>query len=230
MKKNKEETRQKIIDLLLNKAALKQDVADYSESVMGRFKEIVQTELDFFRTQVNDQRVRLKYEDKGKYEFRISVGSDVIVFQLHTNIFRFDDENPIWESKYLKKNGANGYFAIINMYNFLAESMEQGRPNDIGYLIGRVFLNHDEHFIVDGKHQLGFLFRDLEKNKLTDDIIHQIIETAIQYTIEFDLITPPFDLIQEVSVAQINEISSDLKVATGKRLGFRFSADDTNVF
>lgn len=222
--------REKIIDLLLNKSALKQDIADYSESVLAEFKEVVQEELDELRKFVNDKRVRLSFHDRGKYEFRVSVGSDVLVFQLHTNVFRFEDENPIWKTKYLKKNGANGFFGIINVYNFLAESMEQSRYNDLGYLIGRIFLNHEGRFIVEGQGQLGFLFRDLEKEELNRDTMRRIIQVAMTYAIEFDLITPPFTTIQEVSIAQIEEISSDLKVATGKRLGFRFSAEDKDVF
>src|SRR3989338_6309551 len=140
------EQRNKIIDLLLNKAALKQDVAEYSEGIFAQFKKTVQAELDELRKHVDDKRVRLSYSEKGKHEFRAAIGSDVLVFQLHTNIFRFDDENPIWNTKYLKQNGANGYFAIINMYNFLAESVEQGRFIDVGYLIGRIFMNHQGHF------------------------------------------------------------------------------------
>ena len=224
------EQRNKIIDLLLNKAALKQDVAEYSEGILAQFKKTVQAELDELRKHVDDKRVRLSYSEKGKHEFRAAIGSDVLVFQLHTNIFRFDDENPIWNTKYLKQNGANGYFAIINMYNFLAESVEQGRFNDVGYLIGRIFMNHQGHFAVEGQGELGFLFQNLGKNKLTEKVMLQIVQCAMTYAIEFDLITPPYDTIQEVSFGQIEEISSDLQLATGKRLGFRFSAEDKDVF
>ena len=225
-----EKRREKVIDLLLNKAALKQDIADYSEEVMCSFKRIAQEELEILSKAIDDTRIRLTYRNKGKFEFRVYVGSDVLVFQLHTNVFRLPDENPLWNSKYLEENGANGYFAIINIYNFLAESVEQNRGNDAGYLIGRIFLNHDQHFIVEGKGQLDFLFRDLANDVLSDDIIHQIIQSSMQYAIEFDLITPPYDLVQEVSVTQINAISSNLKMATGKRLGFKFSGEDKNVF
>ena len=224
------EQRNKIIDLLLNKAALKQDVAEYSEGILAQFKKTVQAELDELRKHVDDKRVRLSYSEKGKHEFRAAIGSDVLVFQLHTNIFRFDDENPIWNTKYLKQNGANGYFAIINMYNFLAESVEQGRFNDVGYLIGRIFMNHQGHFAVEGQGELGFLFQNLGKNKLTEKVMLQIVQCAMTYAIEFDLIKPPYDTIQEVSFGQIEEISSDLQLATGKRLGFRFSAEDKDVF
>ena len=229
-KKERIEKREHIIDLLINKAALKQDVADYSEGVLESFKHVVQNELEELRKSVDDERVRLAFEDKGKFEFRLFIGSDVLVFQLHTNVFRFDDDHPIWKTKYLKENGANGYFAIINIYNFLAESFEQNRLNDAGYLIGRMFMNHDYHFMVEGKGQLGFLFSDLENSTLTDSVIRNIVQNAMSFAIEFDLITPPYDMVQEVSIGQINEISSDLKVSTGKRLGFQFGHDDDKVF
>jgi len=226
----KKNLREGIIDLLLNKAALKQDVADYAEEVFTQFKELVQDELEIVSKTVDDTRVRLKFKDKGKYEFRVFIGSDVLVFQLHSNIFRLPGDDPLWKTKYLKNNGANGFFAIINIYNFLAESFEHNRSNDAGYLIGRVFLNHDDHFMVEGKGQLGTLFKDLEKGKINEEIVRQIIQSSMAYAIEFDLITPPYDTIQQVSVTEINAISSDLQLATGKRLGFRFSTDDKDIY
>ncbi len=230
LKDDHKERRQNIVDLLINKAALKQDIADYSEKVLARFKEVVQKELEELGKSIADDRIRLSYKDNGKYEFRVSIGSDALVFQLHTNIFRFDDENPMWKSKYLEENGANGYFAIINIYNFLAESVEKSRLNDAGYLIGRLFLNHEEHFLVEGKGQLGFLFRDLETSQLTDDVICQVIQASLSFAVEFDLITPPYDMVQEVSLMQINAISSDLQIATGKRLGFKFSSEEKDIY
>jgi len=226
----KKDLRPEIINLLINKAAVKQDVADYSEEVLAAFKDVVQKELDAFREHVNDDRIRLKFKDKGKHEFVVYVGSDVLVFQLHRNVFRLPDENSHWETDYLKSNEANGYFGIINIYNFLAESYEQNRLNDLGYLIGRVFMNHDHRFMVEGKGPLENMFQDLEHSKITPSQIQKIVQCAISFAIEFDLITPPYDLIQEASVMQIQEISSDLQIATGKRLGFKFSAENNEIF
>ena len=222
--------RDAIIDLLINKAAMKQDIADYSESVFGQFKDIAQKELLVLREAVDDTRVRMRFEDKGKHEFILYIGSDVLVFQLHRNVFRLPDENPLWKTPYLEANGANGFFGIINIYNFLAESFEQGRMNDPGYLIGRVLMNHDERFMVEGKGQLGFLFRDLANSKMNDDIIEHILEVSMAFAIEFDLVTPPYAMVQEVSVGQIKVISSSLQVATGKRLGFQFNSGENTIY
>jgi hypothetical protein len=190
----------------------------------------VQDELAELSKVIDDTRIRLTYVDKGKFEFRLFIGSDAIVFQLHTNVFRFEDESEMWGTDYLKENGANGYFAIINMYNFLAESFEHNRSNDAGYLIGRIFLNHDEHFLLEGKGRLAELYTDFGKGVLTKGKMRKIVQSAIAYAIEFDLINPPYEMVQEVSLEQINAISTHLHVATGKRLGFKFAADDTNIF
>ncbi|MDC3252904.1 hypothetical protein OAU25_01495 [Crocinitomicaceae bacterium] len=224
------ELRSGIVDLLINKAAVKQDVADYAEKVLEAFRAAIENELKELRTQVNDKRIRLKFEDKGQHEFIVYIGSDVLVFQLHRNIFRLPDDHALWETDYLKQNGANGYFGMINIYNFLAESYEQNRLNDLGYLIGRVFMNHEQRCMVEGKGAMGGIVDALPVSDLTDDVIQRIVQCAMTFAIEFDLITPPYELVQQVSVMQIMEISSDLQMATGKRLGFKFSADDKHVF
>ncbi|NRA11395.1 MAG: hypothetical protein HRT57_05505 [Crocinitomicaceae bacterium] len=224
------DVRSKIIDLLINKAAVKQDVADYSEEILGQFKEAIQTEIAAFRKEVNDNRIRLKFDNKGSHEFIAYIGSDVLVFQLHRNIFRLQDDDPLWETDYLKENGANGYFGMINIYNFLAESYEKNRFNDAGYLIGRVFMNHEKNCMVEGKGDLGDLFKDLENSKMTPDLIRDIVQSAIAFAVGFDLITPPYDLVQEVTVMQVQEVSSDLQIATGKRLGFKFSKEGGDIF
>lgn len=228
--KKKHERREAIIDLLLNKAAMKQDVADYSEGVFESFKVVVQDELKELKKKVDDTRIRLAFEDKGKYEFRVSIGSDTLVFQLHSNIFRLPDDNPLWETDYVKANGANGFFGMINIFNFLAESFEQNRVNDVGYLIGRMLMNHDYHFMVEGKGPLDTLFKDLETNVLTDETQRQIVQASMAFAINFDLLVPPYERVQAITIGQVNQISSDLQTATGKRLGFKFSSEEDVIF
>ena len=220
-----DELKKNIIELLSTKAALKQDIASFSESVLRRLKKLAKAEIKNLRSSIKDERVRLKIQDNGTHEFILYVGSDVLVFQLHQNVFRMPDESGVWKTSYMKENPDRGYFGVINIYNFLAESFEQNRMNDEGYLIGRVFMNFEEHFLVEGKGQLGFLFNDLANMEITDEKALHIIRVAIKFAIEFDLITPPYNMIQEVSLFQIQTISSDLKLSTGKRVGFKFSSE-----
>ena len=226
----KEELRKGILKLLKDKASVKQDIAGYSEQVFELFRKIALEEVEAMRLKVKDVRVRLRIEEQGKFEFLIYVGSDVLVLQLHSNVFRLTDDHRLWQEDYLKNTPENGYFAVINVYNFLAESYEKYRMNDRGYLIARVLGNREHKGLVEGKGPLGKLYEDVAQCELTDEAIRTILQCSMIYAIEFDLITPPYEMVQEVSVMQVQQISTDLQLATGKRLGYRFSGEDNTIF
>jgi hypothetical protein len=50
------------------------------------------------------------------------------------------------------------------------------------------------------------------------------------YALEFDLLTPPYDIVSKVSVIQMMEQNSREQMSTGKRLGFKFEAEDKDFF
>ena len=118
---------------------------------------------------------------------------------------------------------------MIYIYNFLADSFKYNRVNDVGYMIARIFVNIDSHYFVEGKRQLGFLYNDFPNKVIDRQAMKSIIESAIIYALDFDLFTPPFDEMQEVSVSQILEASENMRIKTGKRLGFRFQADSDQI-
>jgi hypothetical protein len=43
-----------------------------------------------------------------------------------------------------------GYFGVVNVYNFLSDSFRYNRERDLGYLVARIFLNKEGHFFVQG--------------------------------------------------------------------------------
>ena len=225
-----EENRKVILDLLLNKSALKQNIADDCEQVFLTIKYTIKKEIDALQKKIKDQRIRLSYKEKGNYEMHVFVGSDVLVFHLHNNVFRLPDENALWGTKYLRENDANGYFGVIYIYNFLAESFLQNRLNDSGYLIGRLFINHERHFMMEGKGQIGLMFRDLENTTLSDDLLCLIVQSSFAYALEFDLLVPPYEYVAELSVGEIQLISNNLQLQTGKRLGFKMKSDESDFF
>ena len=99
---------------------------------------------------------------------------------------------------YLSENENRGYCGIINIYNFLNDSFKYNRSNDLGYLVGRIFVNFENHFMVEGKRQLGFLYNDFINNVLDKDQLKSIIQSSIIYCLDFDLLVPNYDLIKEV--------------------------------
>ena len=150
------------------------------------------------------------------------VGSDVLVFNMHTNIFTFPSDASIWKNSYIEEDKERGYFGVINIYNFLAESFLQKRMNDAGYLIGRIFINKDGHFMIEGKGELGYLFRNIRSNQFDEEAMKNIFEIAVKHAVQFDLHTPPYQSVSFVSVMQIKSSTSAQELKTGKRLGFKF--------
>lgn len=216
----------RIVSLLEEKSALKQDIHDDSHAAFNQLRNLVKTEVETLKTCIEDKRIRLSIAEKSQSEFQVFIGSDVLVFQIHSNVFRLEDEHPMWETNYLKEDESRGYFGIIHIYNFLAESFLQNRFNDPGYLIGRIFVNKDSHFFVEGRGQLGFLFKDLAKGEWRENSIRHIIQVSFAYALEFDLFVPPYEMVQELNVSQMQSIGNSSQAATGKRVGFKFSAED----
>ena len=54
----------------------------------------------------------------------------------------------------------------------------------------------------------------------------KIVETAIKYAINFDLLVPPYDAVNIISLTQMKEEIMNSKIKTGKRLGFQYNSDD----
>jgi len=220
------QNRSHLTQLLVNKSALKQDIAQESELVFKELKSCIKQGLEALRALVPDERVRLFYKERGEYEIHVYVGSDVLVFSLHQNVFRLPDNNPLWGTGYFQHDERHGYFGVIYVYNFLAESLIQNRLSDAGYLISRIFLNKDRHFFVEGRSQLASLFRDTERNQWNAQICSLVVQMSFAYVLSFDLYIPPFELQDEITVNQMHYMGESLKLQTGKRLGFKMKSDD----
>jgi hypothetical protein len=94
-------------------------------------------------------------------------------------------------------------------------------------MIGRVFINKDKHYFIEGKRELGFIYNNFENNIVDPQSIGKLIEAAITYTINFDLLTPPYEQMQEVTVSEMKNTLDAISLKTGKRLGFKFQADNS---
>ena len=220
-------TREMILQTLKEKSSLKQDVFQNTK----RWFQVIKSELKKISEDLGsemaeqDNRIVIEHTDKGAYAIRLKIAGDMIIFHMHTNVFQFDNSNAVWKSSYLRDDPNKGYCGTINIYNFLADSFQFNREQDIGYLIARVFINCEEHFMVQGKRQLGFLYNDFVNSKMNENSIRDIIESAILYTLDFDLLAPPYDHVNQVTLLEMKELSSNMHLSTGKRLGFRFQAD-----
>jgi 6-pyruvoyl-tetrahydropterin synthase len=219
--------RELILRMLQVKSGMKQDVYHRTIALFGQLKEVVQEVADDLEHEMiqRDKRVNVQYRDKGEAACELKVAGDTIIFHMHTNVFKLDQSNSLWKTSYLEEDELRGYFGVINIYNFLSDSFKYNRERDLGYLVSRLFLNKEGHFFVQGKRQLGFLYNDLPGNVMDRSVLKQVVYSVIMYVLDFDLLTPPYDQVNQVTVMEMNELNAGTQISTGKRLGFRFQAD-----
>jgi len=219
-----------ILESLKDKAKLKYLVYDNTKAAFELLKDVLKDLTEEYNDSVKDisedNRLKFIYEERTETDISIRVASELILFSLHSNVFQFNRENDIWNNPYVMISPANAYSGMITMYNFLSDSFDFNRMEDLGYLVGRIFINRQNHFIVEGKRQIGFKQRDFEKAVLTRECLRTVVETALNYALNFDLLVPLYDNIKIASVAQMHEKELNARIRTGKRLGFRFNSDD----
>lgn len=222
-----------INDLLRVKSTTKQQIYQANCELFKDFKK----ELELFCTDLRNsldksnagKTVTIKYQSNGEFEGEIRFAGDVLYFMMHSNIFNFDDKHEMYKTKYIKDDEMRSYCGVIQVFNFLSDSIKYNRVNDVGYLIARIFINKDKHFFVEGKRQLGFLYNNFDENRITKKNMRKIIESAVLYTLDFDLLTPPYDDVSQVTLEEKITETGSSNVKTGKRVGFRFQADNDQV-
>ncbi len=217
-----------IISTLREKSLLKQKVYDNTFQSFCTVKDVLKSLTKDINGNLSgtDSRIRLEYTDRSNFDAQLKVAGDVLLFSMHSNIFQFDREHPAWKTTYIQKNKFNAYSGIINIYNYLADSFKYSRLDDLGYLIARIFINHEKQYFVEGKRQMGMLFTNYGNEEINKQSLQLIITTAINYALEFDLLVPPYDTVKITSVGQAEAKIQHSRLITGKRLGFQFNSDD----
>jgi hypothetical protein len=222
MAKKEVDKRDFIIELLKDKSAMKQDVYKNTTQTFGMLRDLSKEIGSDLKSELEkvDKRVSLNFIDLNIHAFQLKVAGDMLEFFMHTNVFEFEKSHPMHKTGYIKKNEYNSYCGIINIYNFLADSFQYNRLNDLGYLIGRIFVNREMHFFIEAKGPIGVKYNSFSSQPLTKEILKEILYDLIIWVISFDLFTPPFDAVREVSVNEMQEKTSAISLRTGKRLGY----------
>lgn len=217
-----------ILASLQKKSVIKQKVYDNTFEVFNMLKELLHDLNDELNEELEngDRRIKLEYRDRGKFEAEIKFASDVLIFSMHSNVFEFDREHAIWKSDYIKSDKENSYCGVISIYNFLADSFRLNRLSDLGYLVGRIFVNKENHYFVEGKRQTKHKYAKFAINTVNKENLIDIVESAILYTLNFDLLVPPYDAVKIATVEQLNTKIESSKMRTGKRIGFQYNSDD----
>jgi hypothetical protein len=226
---DKSPLREKILATIINKSTLKQHIFDNAFTTFNELKDVlfeIASELDDELDGKLDKRVRIEYRDRGKFEAQLQIASDLLIFRMHTDIFEFDSNHIIWQNEYVQRERDNSYCGVIDIYNFLSDSFKFNRNADEGYLIGRIFINREKCFFVEGKRQTLLRPMQFGEQKITREALIAIMEMAINYAINFDLLVPSYEENKRVTVDQFNTKMDNSKFITGKRIGYDFNIDD----
>ncbi|HMN04390.1 MAG TPA: hypothetical protein PKD45_01585 [Flavobacteriales bacterium] len=220
-----------ILELLADKAGMKQDVYTKAKENFALLKEELQKVVAELAeaTAQRDPRLKVEFAEQGSFSAKVVVAGDTVVFTMHTNVFRLDQSNSLWKTSYLQEDSNRAYFGVVNIYNFLTDSFRYDRQRDLGYLVARLFINREGHFFLQGKKQLGFLYNDLAEGMMDAAHMRQVLCSVLLYVLDFDLLAPPYDQVSQVTVEEMKQLEVTSMVATGKRLGFRFQADGDDI-
>ncbi len=219
-----------LFNLITEKSSLKTHVFNNTFDAFKTLKEVtlnLSNEFSAYNEKTSVQNsTSLEIKNRGKYELDLKFGGDILLFVMHTNIFEFPRDHNVMHTDYIKEDKDRSYCGVINIYNFIADSFRFNRVNDIGYLIGRVFINKENHYFIEGKRELGFIYNNFGKNGINNSSVETIVKTAIEYTVNFDLLMPNYDLVKFVTVNEMKSTLDSISLKTGKRLGYRFQADE----
>ncbi len=226
---NAQPLREKILSAIIEKSTLKQRVFDNTFAAFGELKDTLlemASEMDDALDGKLDKRVRLEYRDRGKFEAQLQIGSSLLLFRMHTDVFDFDANHIIWQNRYVQQDRSNSYCGIIDIYDFLSDSFKFNRSADEGYLIGRIFINRERCFFVEGTRQNSMRPMNFGTEEISRESLVAILETAIYHALNFEAYVPPYDVDKRVTVEQFNSKFDSSKFVTGKRIGYEFEVEE----
>ena len=217
LKKYAMELKESLKNLVFDKNDLKGQVYYATKDAFELFRKTTHELIDMLKEQAQkeNRNVLIGFTDRGDFEFEARFASDVLVFVMHTNVFEFSRDHQVMKSPYIREDTTRSYCGVIRIYNFLADSFLYQRDQDLGYMIGRVFVNRENHYFIEGKRELGMLYNNFNTSLISNESVQSIVESAIEYTTNFDLLTPPYDEVKMVSVGEMRNNFDKKSLATG---------------
>ena len=214
---------QHIAEMLETKSCIKQqtyrNLTDVFRSLMGESEKIIE-EVKKVVDQ-KDKDIILQVTSVSDHEFHVKIAGDLLIFFMHSNIVMMDNEHPFNKSKYVIDNPMGKYLGQINVYNFMADSFRYNRISDPGYLIGRLFINYENKFLIEGDETVSHGHSIISSEPISTTDLSIFVQLAISEAIDTDLVTTPFKNIRKITVQQKEEKSQML--GAGHKIGFQMT-------
>ena len=89
--------REQIIKIMKEKSSVKQDIFQETLNAFRTLKDVARAEAENLKREAFniDKRVTIEFRDRSDFMFELKVAGDLLVFQMHTNIFEFDNAHYI---------------------------------------------------------------------------------------------------------------------------------------
>jgi len=215
-----------IIKGLEQKSATKQAIFRNTKETFERMKdisiEIVEELTD--RITRNNADVVIEYRHINEFEFHIKFSGDLLVFVMHSNIITFPDDYEIMRNEYIEEDFRRRFFGHIMAYNFMADTIKYNRLDDPGYLVGRMLVNIEKHFCIEGVKQLDLPYDQIARNVINDETLRLIVESAMIAAVNNDLMGQDVSDIEKITLKQKLE---NAQLSRPRKLGFMINHELT---
>jgi hypothetical protein len=172
----------KLFREIIEKSSMKQEVFLATQEALGLFKKVASEMAEEYSAELKKVKPKfdlpLEMEDHGPFAFSLKFGGDILFFLMHSNIFEIPRDHNVMRSAYIKEDKERSYSGIIHVYNFLNDSFKYNRINDLGYLIGRILINKEQHYFIEGKSEPGFLYKNFRNSVITRQSVDKIINLS----------------------------------------------------
>ncbi|MBX0334475.1 hypothetical protein K3G39_14630 [Pontibacter sp. HSC-14F20] len=216
-----------IIQGLQQKSATKQAIYRNTHQTFTRMKEISQEIVDELTSRITTHNadVVIEYKAISDLEFQIKFSGDLLVFVMHSNIITFPDDYEIMRNDYVEEDFRRRFFGHIMAYNFMADTIKYNRLDDPGYLVGRMLINIENHFLIEGVKQMDLPYDRIARNVISDDMLRLIVESAMIAAVNNDLMGQDVSDIERITYKQKLENS---QLSRPRKLGFMVSHELTH--
>ena len=211
-----------IFEGLRQKSSTKQAIYRNTKEAFDLFRKLSKELVTRLSNRVTplDSSILIEYRDVNELEFHIKISGDLLIFIMHSNVVTFPEDYDLMKSEYVEADFKRRFFGHIMAYNFTADSIKYSRMNDPGYLLGRLLINIENHFYLEGVDQLNLRYQDIARNVINEEAILLMVESAIIAAVNNDLMARNIDSLRTITVKQKLE---NQHVSKGQKVGFNFS-------
>ncbi|MEJ8755941.1 hypothetical protein WG947_02950 [Pontibacter sp. H259] len=222
----KEDRLNDIINGLHQKSVTKQAIYRNTKAAFDRMKEIAQDVVGKLTDKVTKQNsdVIIEYVNISEFEFHVKFSGDLLMFIMHTNIITFPDDYELMRNDYIEEDFRRRFFGHIMAYNFMADTIKYNRLDDPGYLVGRMLINIDRHFVIEGVKQMDLPYDRIAQNVINNKTLRLIIESAMVAAVNNDLMGQDVSEIERITLKQKHENM----ITQPRKVGFQVSYDLTH--